>query len=360
MPKEEEVKPALSFILCSRNDSYMGDPMWRLGTSLNFLCANLVSLDLVEKVEIIVCDWGSKDPISSVIELNDESASICQFLHIPPECAEELQGDSPFAEVFALNAAARRSTGQYIARMDQDTLVTKDFLISFFQAHHADKDFGFELARSYMFAARKQLPYSFVEKKPSLSDIERLISAYGGIIFAEELKHCYWASAVGILMAHRSIWFDAGGYDERLKYYWYMDVDLGTRLIKKYPIVNIGKKFGYDFYHLEHFPAGQSDGRAARSTHRKRNPKWAKSFDKPVLNPNGENWGLAETNFSLTRVDNAASDLYDNNAPVLDNWAWRQRLLFGIVKSHVIQWCIYSAKFGHYLYKKMKNLPPLE
>ena len=66
--------------------------------------------------------------MQEVLHLSPAAARIVSFLAIPPALARELQQDSPFPEVLAVNAAARRANGQYIGRIDQDTLVGKRFL----------------------------------------------------------------------------------------------------------------------------------------------------------------------------------------------------------------------------------------
>ena len=123
---------ALSLILCSRNDRYQGNSLWRLQTALNYAGLQVHVLGREEDVEIIVSDWGSEIPLRDVIALTPEAARVVRFLTIPPEIARIEQQDSPFPEVLALNAAARRATGEYIGRIDQDTLVSRRFFETFF------------------------------------------------------------------------------------------------------------------------------------------------------------------------------------------------------------------------------------
>ena len=331
----------------------MGDPMWRLATSINYVAAHIHELGRASEVEIVIADWGSETPIADVIKLSEKAAVLCRFIHVSPALASELQKDSAFGEVYALNLAARRSKGLYIGRIDQDTLVTSEFLQCFFDAVEGKVDFGFDLETSYMFAARKQLPYPFIEKKPTLATLRNFIGRYGRWTFSEELNFCYWASPVGILMMHRELWYEIGGYDERLIYYWFMDVDLGTRLIKKYPIINIGKRFGYQFFHLEHIRPGFK----FRHSHRKLNPAWAKSFDKPILNPNGPDWGLAAHQLPETRVESTLTEK-DLEAENQDG-PKAQNALFSVILVSLRRWGYYQLKYCWYLTKRLRRKPYL-
>ena len=113
----------------------MGNSRWRLTTALNYVAQNVEEFGREGDVEILVADWGSEIPLREVLQLSPAAARIVSFIVIPPEIAHPLQKDSPFAEVLALNAAARRARGEYIGRVDQDTLVGKRFLEVFFELY---------------------------------------------------------------------------------------------------------------------------------------------------------------------------------------------------------------------------------
>jgi hypothetical protein len=148
------------------------------------------------------------------------------------------------------------------------------------------------------------------------------------------------------------MWDDVGGYDERLIYYWFMDVDLGTRLIKKYPIVNIGKVWGYDFFHLEHI----STGIRFRHSHRKLNPDWSKSFDKPILNPNGSDWGLKQHNLKCDElgIEPVMPDINVKGVQ-MNLLALFVRILMGSLR----RWTWYQVKYLWYLTKRVRRKPYL-
>lgn len=333
----------------------MGDPMWRLSTSINYVCQKVYALNRQQQVEIVVADWGSATPIAEVIQLSKQAAAITRFIEVPLAMAQSLQQDSPFGEVYALNVAARRSKGLYIGRIDQDTLVAQDFLVCFFDAFEKKSPVPFDIENTYMFAARKQLPYEFVAKKPGMDDLDFAIERYQKFTLNEELPYCYWASAVGILMMHRKLWDEVGGYDERLIYYWFMDVDLATRLINKYPVVNIGKVFGYHFFHLEHINVGFK----FRHSHRKLNPDWAKSFNKPILNPNGNNWGLGDVSLVEQTAKSSVTDNSDLALHVLNMYQNRLFLFLQVILLSAKGWLYNIIRFQRYQIKKWLGKPYL-
>lgn len=287
-------KPALSLILCSRNDQYMGNSRWRLQTALNYLAHNVHALDRMGDVKVVVTDWGSEVPLHTALELSPVAARMVSFVVVPPALAHELQKDSPFSEVHALNAAARRASGQYIGRIDQDILVGKRFLNTFFELYEGTQQLDVPLHQALLFANRRRIPYRFAVRCPSLWVVERFVRWFGRSFWIEQLypAHLFYFSFVGLWLCHRDLWHECGGYDERLVYMNEMESDMIARLLQKYEMVNLGKLVDYDFYHLEHYHPLAT---RCPSTFRTVNPNPDYARNPPSeFHPNGENWGLSE------------------------------------------------------------------
>jgi len=299
--------PALSLILCSRNDEYMGNSLWRLETTLNYVGERVAALGRHEDVEVLVTDWGSQVPLRDVVALRPAAARIMAFVTVPPRLARQQQQDSSFPEVLALNAAARCARGSYIGRIDQDTLVGERFLRWLFDALHGvrpleTKDVTLDTA--LLFANRRDIPYRFAAGSPSLENVTRFIRLFGGSlpVWSDNpaTGDVFWTSSVGIWLAHRHLWHECGGYDERLIYYNWMETDMIRRLGQKYPIVNLGELTDHDFYHLEHYPP-RTAWRARE--HAKKNADIDMATPPKNFSPNTHDWGLHA--YRLTPVPSA-------------------------------------------------------
>jgi hypothetical protein len=261
---------------------------------LNYAAQRMYELDREEEVEILVTDWGSEIPLWKVLELSPAAARIVSFIMIPPDIARDLQKNSPFPEVLALNVAARRSSGQYIGRIDQDTLVGKRFLEFFFDLYEGRQQLEVPLNSVLLFANQRKVPYRVVVRSPSYWDVDKFISRFGRFLeINSTTRKPFYDHNVGIWLLHRNLWNECGGYDERMIYMNAMEYNMAARLLYKYKVVNLGQLVNYDFYHLEHHHwlahlKGYSD--------RKTNPKLLFA-DYSILNPNGKDWGLAQSNF---------------------------------------------------------------
>ena len=292
--------PVLSLILCSRNDQYQGDSLWRLQTALNFLAENVLVLGIEEDVEVIVTDWGSEIPLHTVLQLSPAAANRITFVVVPPALAQELQQDSPFSEVHALNAAVRRANGHYIGRIDQDTLVGKYFFSTFFQLYEGTQKLDVPLNQALLFANRRRIPYRFAVRSPPFWAVDRFVRWFGNSLLVENhLKHkphLFYCSYVGIWLLHRDLWYECGGYDERLIFMNEMESDMAARLMgSKHKMVNLGKLADYDFYHLGHnHPKETYEASANRQVNPKRWHELDEEWCPAVLHPNSENWGLIQ------------------------------------------------------------------
>jgi hypothetical protein len=291
-------KPTLSLILCSRNDQYMGNSRWRLQTTLNYVAQMAHEISREEDVEVLVADWGSEIPLREILELSPLAARMVSFILIPPEIARDLQKDSPFAEVLALNAAARRSSGEYIGRIDQDTLVGKRFLEYFFELYEGKQQLYVPLNSALLFANRRSIPYWFAVRCPTLGQVDKFIRVFGQFLkvwkqnrFTQDI---FWTSYVGIWLLHRDLWDACEGYDESLIYYNWMETDMVMRLIQNRQVIDLGEILAYDFYHLEHYnPIVNGSARV----HDMKNRNMDVSNLPKVLKPNGSDWGLVQYHF---------------------------------------------------------------
>ena len=153
----------LSLILCSRNDSYVGNSRWRLETSINLALLNAKRADFLDQLEIIVSDWGSEIPLRNVLQLVPEAEGRVKFVHTPIDIAIIEQKDSKFPEVIALNSAARRANGEYIGRIDNDTVVGEEFFQKFAKLYKDNPTDTFDLKDSFLFVERRSVPYKNIQ-----------------------------------------------------------------------------------------------------------------------------------------------------------------------------------------------------
>jgi hypothetical protein len=268
----------------------MGSSRWRLQAALNYLARSAEDVGCQNRLEVVVADWGSDIPLRAAVVLSTEAARLTRFLEIPPSVAEDARGDSPFPEVLALNCALRRCRGRFVARIDQDTLISRRFFQAFLRLLDAQALLKFSMDRSFLFMLRRSIPYGIAARCPALSELSDIIDTFGRFMPTEGRGSSPWFDApTGVALASRRMWLECGGYDERLRYWGFMETDLALRLGLRYAIVDIGRLVGRHVFHLEHTK------RWFDRTTRRKNPR---RLDV-VFHPNTPQWGLAEHWFPL-------------------------------------------------------------
>lgn len=271
----------------------MGNSKWRLETSINLALLNAKKADFLEQLEIIVSDWGSEIPLREVLKLVPEAEGRVKFVHTPNDIAIKEQKKSKFPEVIALNAAARRASGEFIGRIDNDTIVGEEFFRKFAKLHRNNPTDELDLKDSFLFVERKSVPYRISRLSLNLNQIDSFITFFKNhfrIESATDWGKEFWWSPVGIMIFHRRIWKATRGYDERLIYWGWMEGDLALRLGQKHAVVEFKKFVGHDFYHLEHYPSltAYKDRNGPATPRQKNEPV----FEGLSYTVNNEDWGL--------------------------------------------------------------------
>ena len=239
----------LTLILATRNDRYNGDPMARLRVSLTRTLANAEAAGMpMDGLEIIVCDWGSEEPVKNAVPFHPA----LRHLHVSKTKADSYE--TFFYETKALNLAARGARGKWIGRMDQDTIVGRRF----FEWYVA----GNMEAGSVYFSPRRQLPPSVEEEQD-------------GNNHNDPPTRTAYDSAVGMFLLEREVWHRHRGYCEAMRFFNHIEVEFLTRLDKEHPIRFFAPEIDMPFYHLWHSRHDADPRKQNELT--------------PV--PNGEDWG---------------------------------------------------------------------
>jgi hypothetical protein len=315
--------PFLTLILCSRNDQYHGNSLWRLQTALNYLARGVAELELTEQVEVIVSDWGSDIPLNQVVALSGEARKITRFLYVPPPIAKKEQQDSVFPEVLANNAAIRRARGRFIGRIDQDTLVDKSFLAGFLQA--VDEAAG-KLENSILFLSRRSIPRKLTLRSPALSEVVQFVEQFKHRLPEEGRGRDPWFDApVGVIILHRRQWIETQGYDERLLHWGFMETELVMRLAGHCPVVDLNERLGCPFYHLRHAT------RRIGITDRRKNLREPR---EPA--PVRDHWGLGQYDLEFS-----AGEVNGEPEPVVSHSGWQ--LMLRYAPSVCVEWCWETA-----------------
>ncbi len=290
-------EPILTIIIPAKNDGFMANFNYRLETTLNTIANSANQLGRLEDLEILISDWGSQVPLKEVLQLDEITKQVTRYLITPPDIAEKEQRDSPFPIVIVQNAAIRRARGQYIMQTDSDVIFTRTFMAKLWEVIDGKKKNYVDPQRALIGSKRRQIPWDVISQSPARAALVEALERYGHEL-PIDTDHNFGFCATGMMVMHRDMWWELRGYDERLIYWGWMEIDLGLRAVMKHPWFDVSINHDMFIYHMEHYSP-----ETKRETTRSKNP-----MDRPKhYAPNKENWGLVDLDLKI--LDYSTPDL---------------------------------------------------
>jgi|GEM_PF-2914789 len=333
MTTKERKDILISFVMCGRNDDYLGNFKYRITTALNYFARNAEKIGQLERVEIVVVDWNSEqEPLSKALALNAPARIITNFVIVPPEIAKRYHkypGENINPHI-ALNAGIRRAEGRYVFLIPADGLISSFSLHNLFHALENKSSLVFDPQKSFLTISRKLIPWQFFKSQPSIEEVERFLQLHSRYLSVD--KYFYWlCGGYGAIGLSKILWERLRGLDESLGGWGWSDLELGLRSNLEIPSVDLSF-FGVEVFDIQ-------------------SPKFVRNDQKiftgiPVsanIEKNHETWGLSKESITNDKVNktstqgsvesrygNLSEDLFQK--VVITNFADWQKAFFGVEK----------------------------
>lgn len=302
-------KKILTILSHGRNDSYMGNYLWRLSTTINRNAKSIFSLNAQKDVEIFLCDWGSEESLVEALTLTEEAKKLMRIIRVPPALSQKYNADSSYAGVYPMNAVARRAYGKYLLLCDSDAYVPIETMRKLIDSVQRGSVEGALLSNTFFWASRYHIPKSFHSAGPSIEEIDNYIAQNWQTFAHDKIsKQPFWGAAASILMT-REMWHECRGLDERMIYWGWTDIDIHYRLNSKYAFGDL-EDFGMPFFHLEHYDSRNKP--LEKEMPQKMNPM----IYPTTFIPNGENWGLANEELETIKLAETLQRDYSVNSDI--------------------------------------------
>lgn len=277
----------LSILCQGRNDNYMGNFSWRIATAINNHARNIKTLGIEDEVEILVADWGSERPFYHDLQLSPEAKKLVRYLVVPPNIAQVYDKDSGFAAPQPSNSLARRSHGKYLLFSDSDIFVPLASMAKLINGLRKGAIGQYSFDDTFFWSSKLHIPFDLVRQNPSLKEIDRHIEKHWETYAPENVSKEHFQGCGVCLLMKREMWLESRGWDERLIYWGWNDIDWHKRLEWKYQWEDLTLQ-GMRMFHLEHYKNRFDD--YEKELNRKSNPQ----VEPTEYCPNSDNWGLGD------------------------------------------------------------------
>lgn len=296
--------------MTGRDDDYVADFKYRITTTINHIARSLVKLDSLDKVDILVTDWGSQKPLAQSLVLSRDAARISRFIYVPPAVVSAVQqGQNDFHITCASNVYLRRAYGRYVMLHAADTLVTEHGLRTLLELLDGNpRGVPIDVERTCISCSRHKVPWEFVQGQPDVDEWDRFLLLNAGNLQTEGSALLSLSCGVGAVIMHRALWHELRGLDERMGGWGGSDGELGLRVTQRYPWFELSS-LGVVLSHMEH----------SSEDLRKQNLTVMQKPNPPLHNLefqiNDEDWGLGDYELEIQTVQNSDATQNSDSSP---------------------------------------------
>lgn len=289
--RNQDSRKILTFCITGKDDDYMPDFRYRISSTINHLSRSINNLRQEKKIEILVTDWGSYPAMSESLQLSEEAGKVCRFIYVSPEVIRSTQGGKKyFHSSRATNVALRRANGEFVILFPADTLIQEHSLAQILRMLKGEIKLPVRIEETYFAIPRFQVPWQFIERQPTLAELDRHMFLLAKNTALEPTKYFSIFGSAGAIGMPRLLWRTLRGVDEMLTGWGWADIDLGLRASVKYSWLSLSA-IGVFLYHMEHPP---HSGRR-KSELVKQNPQ----IFRDRICVNDEDWGLGDYEFEM-------------------------------------------------------------
>ena len=326
--KNNKPKYLVSFVLCGRNDNYLGDFKYRITTTVNHLCRNVNKIGRLKDIEVIIVDWNSEIPLAQEIYIDKEISEVCKFIYVPPEIASKFNpNNGTFTHSAAINVGIARAKGEFILMTSADILFSEPSLHNLFLLLDKKSNATFDLNKTAMYISKKDISWQIVEKKLCLFELERYLQLHNNSL-PVFIGYPSLLGGVGAILMNKSIWKIAQGFNENFKTWGGSDNEFGLRINQFYPSIYLDY-FGIITYDMREKPEEKQAIIAAANI--------------PEITPfsietGNLNWGLKNYTLEIQRA-NCNQDAKDNSINNKSKIIYKDK---EIILSHLAKSSIYN------------------
>lgn len=207
--------PILSIVTTNKNDQYHENQLQRTKFILKYLTYSLKKMNAVHKVEYLVVDWGSEEPLSNYFYKEISECSAIKFINVPKE--ETTKCELSFDYSKAINIGIDNSSGDNVMLTGSDAFFPLSIFNNLLSLLEKPELFGLE-GDEYKLVPRKFLLDDFFIYEKNMEKVDQYFQSLNHSAIPHPNVPLNGGGGAGGNLLKKKQWIQIGGVKDTIKH----------------------------------------------------------------------------------------------------------------------------------------------
>ena len=207
--------PLLSIIAVNKNDFFQANQLQRTKFILNYFIYSLKKMDAMNKVEYLIVDWGSDEPLSNYFYKEISLCPAIKFINVPKEETEKYKLSLDVSK--ALNVGIKNSLGEHVMLTGSDIIFPLSVFNNLLNLLENPKSFGLT-GDEYKLVPRKFLEDDFFIYEESMEKVDLYLQSLNQSALPYPRTPLNSGGGTGGNLLKKKQWLQIGGVKKTKKH----------------------------------------------------------------------------------------------------------------------------------------------
>jgi hypothetical protein len=207
--------PLLSIVTTTKNDQYHENQLQRLKFIISYFIYSLKKMNALNKVEFIIVDWGSKEPLSNYFYEEVSKYSAIKFINVPAEESAKCELNFDVSE--ALNIGMKNSLGEHVMFASSDQFFPLSVFNNLLNILEKPEIYGIK-GNEYKLVPRKFLEDDFLINETNMEVADQYLQSLNHSAMSNYDFPLNGGGAAGGNLLKKKQWIEIGGIKNTKKH----------------------------------------------------------------------------------------------------------------------------------------------
>lgn len=207
--------PILSIVTTNKNDEYHENQLQRTKFILNYLIYSLKKMDAENKIEYLVVDWGSDEPLSNYFYKEISECPAIKFINVPKEETKKCELNYDYSK--AINIGIDKSSGDNIMLTGSDAFFPLSIFNNIISLLEKPELFGLT-GDEYKLVPRKFLEDDFFIYEKNMKKVDLYFQSLNHSLIPHPYIALNGGGGAGGNLLKKKQWVQIGGVKDTKKH----------------------------------------------------------------------------------------------------------------------------------------------